>query len=82
MLGPPPQLTGTQRDMNENAVVVNETGVASEAMDKTTAHAPLGTPSKIPDLRELAMSYQPVTEEYTSGPYTLFTSPGDIYQYV
>lgn len=78
-----PQLTGTDRDMIEYVVVVSELGVDSEVVNKTTPHAPLVTPRKIPDLRELALTYQPVTGQFTSGPALLgAVNNNDIFQYV
>lgn len=78
-----PQLTGTLRDMIETAVGVNEAGVASEKLNQTTPHGPTGTTRVIPDLRELAWSYQPVTEQATHGPALLFAAnTNDIFQYV
>ncbi len=78
-----PQTTVTTRDMIENVVAVNENGVAAKLLDKTTAHAPETNDRGIPDLRELAWSYQPVTEENTHGPALLFAANNnDVYQYV
>jgi len=78
-----PQLAGVNRDMHENVVGVNEAGTASELLDQTTAHAPLGTARKVPDLRKLVWSWQPVSEESSSADVTLFVSySGDRYQYI
>lgn len=77
-----PQTSITTRDFDENVVGVNVDGVASEIYDDTTTHAPLGTTRKIPDLRELVWSWQPVTEDYTHGDVTLFVAyAGSRHQY-
>ena len=77
-----PQSSISTRDFDEIVVGVNSSSVAAEIYSDTTAHAPLGTTRKIPDLRELVWSWQPVTEESTHGPVTLFvTYSGSRYQY-
>lgn len=75
-------ISTSTRNHDENVVAINSSGVASEVYDDTTTHAPLGTTRKIPDLRELVWSWQPVTEASTHGAATLavFYS-GSRYQY-
>lgn len=77
-----PQASISTRDFDEIVVGVNAAGVAAEVYGNTTPHAPIVTARKIPDLRELVWSWQPVTEESTHGPVTLavFYS-GSRYQY-
>lgn len=77
-----PQLAGTNRDMHEYTVGVLENGTTSEELNQATAHAPLATTRKIPDLRRLVWSWQPVSGESVSADFTLgINYSGDRYQY-
>lgn len=78
-----PKATAGQSTMDERVVALNALGVAAEVFDQQTDHAPLAGSRKLPDLRELVWSYQPVTEESAHAPLTLFQAySGDLYQYV